>query len=235
MSFTTVARACAISLTASIVLMGCDGFVGQLSPDQLKKVQDSIDKQQQQQAQQPQQPSTQPSNPIAGSAVFSVGEKWSYSITVESPAGKMTGEVTNTVAKIDGDNVTFTSTTALAGNGPITATKTVKLTDADPYKGLVMDESMTVSAPVFTDESVTVPAGTFQARKAAYTGTKDGAEMTINAWATKDKGVIKYDIVTKIAAPSLPAGIPAGLGGMVGGALGDLTTKTIVELKSHSK
>lgn len=157
-------------------------------------------------------------------SLYTVGRKWEYNLAVGSVVDTMSIEVTEVK-----DNKATIKTTVKGSS----TTSTVDLADKDAFTkmsgaagGAQLPAGAQFKLGPVSNESVTVPAGTYACVKTTSTSSQSQGGVTIDVssetWVNSSVGLVKAVTTTKTA---LPAGLPAvpGMGGDV---------KTTMELKS---
>ena len=167
------------------------------------------------------------------SALYTVGRVMEYVMTSNAAGQNITDTITQEVTEVKDGKATLKVTTK-AGS----STTTIDLNDKDAFAKMgspgQMPAGVTVTPGDTSNETVTVPAGTYACVKTSYTSkvSQSGvnSESTSEAWTNSAVGLVKLVSTTKLAMPagmpnmpSMP-GIPAGMGDV----------KTTMELKSFT-
>lgn len=188
--------------------------------------------------------------------IYKLGRKWEYEVRAVAAGMTTTTSFTQEVTKVEGGKATVKIVTTAMGKST-DSTSEVDLTQADPM--VVVSKSgnttSTWSQSAVGDESITVKAGTYAAKK--YTGkftaqSSSGGASASNAqdatfWVSLEVGLLKS--ITKgsqsmsagYALNQLPAGIslPGGMSMPTAGALptagGTIEFESTTELVSVTK
>ncbi len=158
-------------------------------------------------------------------SLYTAGRKWEYNLTVLGTTDTMTMEVTEVK-----DNKATLKTTVKGSS----STSTIDLNDKDAFAkmsgaagGAQTNAGASFKVGPVSNESITVPAGTYACLKTTSTSSQSQGGVTIDitseTWVNSGVGLVKALTTTKTA---LPAGLPA-VPGMPGGE-----QKTTMELKS---
>jgi hypothetical protein len=157
-------------------------------------------------------PSPSPTPSATGSAgsyaaVFTVGKKFTYNLTVETAgASAINGTLVWEVLAVEGNVAEIKSTTTLPGQAPSAGNSQVDLSSSNPFGG---GAGQPTPGPP-TTESVTVPAGTFECTKTRSAGTLPDGQGELESgdvWFNTTQGMVKQLTKTRLAIPGFPTGI----------------------------
>lgn len=161
--------------------------------------------------------------------LYTVGRVWEYTSSSNAGGQNVTDTIKQEVTEIKDNKATIKVTTK-AG----TSTSTVDLADKDALTKAGMagqgqlPPGMTMNTGAPSNESVTVPAGTYPCVKTTTTSNFSQSGMTMDStsdvWVNAGVGLVKLVSTTKT---TLPAGMPS-MPNMPG--MGEI--KTTMELKS---
>lgn len=170
-------------------------------------------------------PGNQTGTPVGtAAAFFTKGKVWEYGMATNAAGTAMAGDLKIEVSDVSGDTATIKTTVAMAGQPATTNTSTVKLNEPDALAKAQASGNGDFRQVSSGKESVTVPAGTYNATKTVLTRSDDQSDSTVTYWIDDAVGMVKeiVEVKPKTAMPNIP-GMPAGM---------DFSSKTTIELKS---
>lgn len=155
----------------------------------------------------------------AGAAFFTEGKMWEYNIATSVAGQNTSGTMKMEVTKVTGDKATLT----VSSNMGSTNTSHTTEVDINEPGGVANTQTQGDVTPVKAGmESVTVPAGTFNAEKWTYSSSDENGEGTGTYWLAEGIGMVKQvQTIKPKSAPSVP------------GMNLDLSSTTTLELKSY--
>ena len=159
------------------------------------------------------------------------GQKWEYVMGLKVGSNALSGTMKLEVlsATQTGAQLKIDTTASAALPIPLppqSLTREVTRAGGDPYAqinaAITGDTTVTSSVPTYSQESVTVPAGTFNdAVRAKFSSTGSDMSADFDMWLVKDRGMVKETVNSNKPPSSLAL-------------LGALPTTTTLELKTYT-
>ena len=155
----------------------------------------------------------------AGAAFYTEGKMWEYNIATSVAGQNTSGTMKIEVSKVTGDKATLTVSSNMGGTNTSHSTEV----NVNEPGGVANTQAQGDITPTKVGmESVTVPAGTFNAEKWTYASSDENGEGTGTYWLAEGIGMVKQvQTIKPKNAPSVP------------GMNLDLSSTTTLELKSY--
>lgn len=166
----------------------------------------------------------------AAQAFFATGRSWDYTMATTTAGQTMNGSFKIAVSEVKDGKATITTTVTMPPAAATTNTSTVDVNDQSAFNSQTKVAGSTPKST--TKESVTVPAGAFDATKYVYEQDDANATTTVESWIVDGVGMVKQHQTTKPKADSMP-NIP-NIPGMPAGGL-DLSVVVKIELQKFTK